>query len=113
MTTKSGRRRKAKTPVVCVAQTTGTAAPPAATAPPTATEFAEAERIIKDISKGVERLTSPMADFHRTLGKQTLQLTAMVAPKVIAAVRAARRAWRKPDAEAKRRAKALAKRWGV
>ena len=112
-TTPKSRKRAKAAPPVSVAQTTGTAAPAPFPAPATAPELAQAERLLEEVTQGVDRLTSPTAELHRAIGKQTLQLLAMVAPKLIATAHAARKAWRKPDPDSKRRAKALAKRWGV
>lgn len=100
MTTKLRRRRKVRGPRPVVGGPEG----------PGMTEGV-LEAGFKEFAKKLEG--SMPAEFHRKLGEAVLQLSVVIAPRFIAAIRAARRGWRKPDAEARRRAKVLAKTWGV
>jgi hypothetical protein len=99
------------TPAPSVAQTSGGA--PGHHATPAPDPIDATLKDFEAVRKGIDRLTSPTAEAHRQLGQGILLMASVVAPRVIAAVRGGLRGWHKPDAESKRRAKALAKTWGV
>lgn len=61
----------------------------------------------------IQRVVTNDNFFHQSVGMGVLSAAALLAPRVIAVLRASRKAWSAPDASSRRRARSLAKAWGL